>query len=250
MGQRIRVVGVLIWTIAILIICGVIACVWAVFFSETFRIDDIEIRGNAFLTDAEIERMIEPFHLEGRLVWLTDFDDPVEALESNPRISGAAIKRHFPNGLVIVVREGVEFATLVFLGGGRSVRHHRRTRQTPADPPRAGGDTAKVPGHQLHVHVGDSCCTLLWRHLRWSRSRACDKISIYRTVGTQSVWGARHDAVVLHPDGHVSGRYGHAHHCCASVCPPGHQSGLQPDLVWGSLYDNLPDRLHDTSFWL
>ncbi len=58
------------------------------------------------------------------------------------------------------------------------------------------------------------------------------------------------DAVVLHSDGHVSGRHGHADHRCTAVCSPGNRAGLQPDLVWCSLHDHLSDSLYDAALWL
>ncbi len=76
-----------------------------------------------------------------------------------------------------------------------------------------------------------------------------NKESISR-VRIRSVGNNNHDAALLHPDGHVSGRYCHAYHCCSSLCPPGDQNGFQPDLVWYSLYHNLPDSLPDASLWL
>ena len=54
-----------------------------------------------------------------------------------------------------------------------------------------------------------------------------------------------HDAALLHHHGHVPGRHGHAHRRGSAVRAPGHQAGLQPDLVRGPVHDHLPDRLPD-----
>jgi TRAP-type mannitol/chloroaromatic compound transport system permease large subunit len=59
-----------------------------------------------------------------------------------------------------------------------------------------------------------------------------------------------HDAALLPSDGNVPGRYGHARHRRAALCPPGQVARVRPGLVRRSLYDHLPDRLHDATFRL
>jgi hypothetical protein len=119
MIHRIRIAGVLLWTAVFVAVGGLMAGGWLTLFSDTFKINCIEIRGNAFLTDNEIKLLLVPFDLGGKLIWLADLSGPEKFLVDNSRISAAVFEKHFPNRLVLNIKETEEFATVVFVSGRR-----------------------------------------------------------------------------------------------------------------------------------
>ena len=110
------------------------------YFSDVLRINNIEIRGNGFLTDAEVERLLEPHNLSSRIAYLVDLPEVAESLESNPRITQASFTRRLPNKVKLTVREEEEFATLVFVDGRRCIvgRNGNFIRGLDPDAPHVG----------------------------------------------------------------------------------------------------------------
>jgi len=140
MGSRIRIQGVLVLTAVFLALAALMGCGWMVFFSDTFKVDEIEIRGNGFLADAEVMTILEPYGLRGKNAWFVHFNEVAESLKENPRISRAAFKRSLPNKVTLSIRETQEFATLVFVNGNRCVisRDGEFIRYIADDAPRVG----------------------------------------------------------------------------------------------------------------
>ena len=127
-------------TAVFLALVALMGCGWMVFFPDTFKVDEIEIRGNGFLTDAEMKTILEPYGLRGRNAWLVHFNEVAESLKKNPRISRAAFKRSLPNKVTLSIRETQEFATLVFVNGNRCVigRDGEFIRYMSDDAPQVG----------------------------------------------------------------------------------------------------------------
>jgi hypothetical protein len=117
MVRRVNVAGVILWVITILVGGILITGGWWVFFSDAFRINNIEISGNAFLTDKEIEGYLSEHHLIGKHVWFVDYAKVTNALANKPRIVSAGFEREFPNRMRLVIEEAEEFATVKLLDG-------------------------------------------------------------------------------------------------------------------------------------
>jgi hypothetical protein len=117
MLSRIRTTGFTFWALFFLVVSGLIACVWWVSLSGAFRVSNIEISGNAFLTDKEINGYLNDSGLEGRHVWFANFKAVAKDLMENPRITAAFFKRGRLNKVRLVLEEAEEFATLKLLNG-------------------------------------------------------------------------------------------------------------------------------------
>ena len=117
MVRRIRIAGVILWVVGIILSVGAAVGGWWVFLSDDFRINSIEISGNAFLTDKEIEGYLAAHNLIGRHVWFVDYGKVENALADNPRIVTATLEREFPNRMRLVIKEAEEFATVRLTDG-------------------------------------------------------------------------------------------------------------------------------------
>ena len=124
MTGRLRLTGVALMTLIFLFICGLTTAAWWVFLSDTFRVKEIEIRGNGFLTDAEVNGMLEGLSIKGRHVWFTDFPDVATQLAGDPRIASASFERQFPDYICLTIEETSEFATAMLSDGSRFTIGH------------------------------------------------------------------------------------------------------------------------------
>jgi hypothetical protein len=124
MTGRLRLTGVALMTLIFIFLCGLITAAWYVFLSDTFRVKEIEIRGNAFLTDAEVNGMLEGLSIKGRHVWFTDFPEVATQLTGDPRIASASFERQFPDYICLTIKETNEFATVMLGDGNRFTIGH------------------------------------------------------------------------------------------------------------------------------
>ncbi len=122
--------------------------------------------------------------------------------------------------------------------------------QAAVESIRTGRNRQKDSGCFLHVHVdypgGAVFRSRIRRHWRGSG----DRVAVHYQMEPFALGSADHDAVVLPPDGDVSGRHGDAGDRRPALCASDHHPRFRPHLVWGALYYHLPDRLYDTAFRL
>ncbi len=117
MTGKLRPGGVVLLTFALLIFCGLIAAAWCVFISDDFRIKTVDVRGNAFLTESDMDGILAGFHLEGRHTWFTNFEEIAENIARDPRIESAAFERESASTVRLVINETKEFATVELCDG-------------------------------------------------------------------------------------------------------------------------------------
>jgi hypothetical protein len=119
MEHRISIFGVLIWSAVFLLAGGVFALGWFIFFSDYFRIKTVEIRGNAFLTEAEIIEMLSDVRLNERHIWFANLEEIGEQLEGNHRIETVEFETVPPDAVILKIVEPCEFATVSLPEGYR-----------------------------------------------------------------------------------------------------------------------------------
>jgi hypothetical protein len=94
---------------------------WWVFLSGEFNVENVELSGNAFLTDAQVGALLEPYHIQGKHMWFIGFDSIASDLMDNPRIASATFHTEYPNLVKLVISEAVEFGTVELASGERAV---------------------------------------------------------------------------------------------------------------------------------
>ncbi len=117
MEHRIRIIGVLIWTLVFTAIGGILGLGWFFLLSDNFRIKNVEIRGNAFLTDMQVAKLVSPDMLEGTIIWFANFDEISKQLEANYRIEKAVLEKALPDTIIVKITEPREFATVGLVDG-------------------------------------------------------------------------------------------------------------------------------------
>ncbi len=81
--------------------------------------------------------------------------------------------------------------------------------------------------------------------MTWCRQR--DRKPVYRTPKPVTLGHPDLDATVVHSDGDVFGRHGHAGHRRAALCPTCWGVGVRSDLVRHPFYTYDAARLYDTA---
>lgn len=120
--------------------------------SPYFVLDHLRIRGYQRLDPATVRDLagIPP----GTLIWRVDPDAVARRLEAHPRVAGAVVRREWPRGLVIELRERATVAVLVDRDGprwaeldaqGRILASGRGEPPRPAAPAAGGGGRAGAP---------------------------------------------------------------------------------------------------------
>lgn len=105
--------------IALLVVVLVAVGVWLVYFSSVFAIKGVDIEGNSFLADEQVQRAAAV--PTGKPLARADIDGVRDRIEDLPAVKSADVSREWPDRLLVRVEERVAIAVVERGGTWRGI---------------------------------------------------------------------------------------------------------------------------------
>ncbi|MBD8869221.1 cell division protein FtsQ/DivIB [Nocardioides donggukensis] len=172
---------------------ALVAATWLLLFSQVMAVQQVEVRGNALLSDGDVRRAAAV--PAGEPLARTDLDGARARIEALPQVRSVDVSRAWPDGILVRIEEREAVAVVEIDGRQRGMDEDgvvfRDYRRAPAQLPRirVAADTrgeAMAEGARVVGVLPDEIA----RTVDYVELASIDRISLRLRDGRTVVWGS------------------------------------------------------------